>query len=54
MEIARKYFKSLVLDAEYDDIVFCRILNDGWYVGTLSAPSKELAIEKFLSGNYEV
>lgn len=56
LEIARQCFGSLILDYEWEfedeTGVYCRILNDGWYVGYLTARNREEAIEKFLSGNY--
>lgn len=46
-EIARKYFASLILDHEYDDIVFCRVLIDGYFCANLAADNRQAAIEKF-------
>ena len=46
-EIARKYFASLILDYEYTDIVFCRVLIDGYYHSTFTAANRQVAIEKF-------
>lgn len=46
-EIARRCFASLILDYEYTDIVFCRVLIDGYFCSNLTADSRQAAIEKF-------
>lgn len=51
--IARNLFFTLILDYEYQEMdgipaaVFCRVLNDGNYYGSIQAGSREDAIEKF-------
>lgn len=51
--IARRAFATLILDSEYPAngympaVVFCRILVDGWYRDTISAETREKAIELF-------
>ena len=51
--IARNLFFTLILDYEYPEIngipagVYCRVLNDGYYYGSICAGSREDAIEKF-------
>lgn len=55
-EIARKCFMSLVLDYDIpaDDYgpkyVSCRVLNDGYYFGVVTAESIAEAIDKFEAG----
>ena len=56
--IARKGFASLILDYEFsaNDLlpayVSCRVLIDGWYNGSITAESREAAIEKFYAGEW--
>ena len=51
--IARNLFLSLIVDYEYPEIngipagVFCRVLNDGYYYGSIQAGSRTEAINKF-------
>ena len=51
--IARNLFFTLILDYEYLEIdgmpagVYCRVLNDGNYYGTIKAGSRTEAINKF-------
>lgn len=58
--IARRLFRSLVLDFEYPEMdglpagVSCRVLNDGNYIGRIHAETREKAIEKFNNGELEV
>ena len=52
MPIAQKYFAVLVMDYEFEDMVFCRILIDGNFAGQLTAENKDQAIEKFLAGHW--
>ena len=52
LPIARKIFMTLILDYESEYGVYCRILNDGWYYGQLTAPNVETAIEKFMNGQF--
>lgn len=58
-EIARKGFMSLVLDYDIpaDDygpeFVSCRVLNDGYYFGAVTAESIAEAIDKFEAGEVE-
>lgn len=47
IEIARKFFVSLILDYEFDNFVSCRVLTDGYYCSSFIAPSRKAAIEKF-------
>lgn len=46
-EIARKFFASLILDFEYPDIVFCRVLIDGYFCANFTTENRQAAIEKF-------
>lgn len=56
--IARNLFFTLILDCEYPEIngipagVFCRVLNDGYYYGSIHAGSRTEAINKFF--NHEI
>lgn len=52
LPIAQKYFAVLVLDYEFDDGCYCRILIDGYYAGQLTAANRNQAIEKFLAGHW--
>lgn len=52
LPIAQKYFAVLVLDYEFKDGCYCRILCDGNYAGQLTASNRDQAIEKFLSGQW--
>ena len=52
LPIAQKYFAILVLDYEFDDVCYCRILIDGNYAGQLTAVNRDQAIEKFLTGQW--
>lgn len=51
--IARNLFFTLILDYEYPEMdgipaaVFCRVLNDGYYYGSIQAGSRTEAIDKF-------
>lgn len=47
IEIARRFFASLILDYEFENCVSCRVLIDGYYCSSFIAPSREAAIEKF-------
>lgn len=58
--IARNLFLSLILDYEYPEIdgipagVYCRVLNDGYYYGSIHAGSREDAINKFYNHDITV
>ena len=58
-EIARLYFRALILDYEYPaaenlpPLVVCRVLNDGYYLGRIHATTRDKAIEKFYKGEIE-
>jgi hypothetical protein len=51
--IARNLFFTLILDYEYPEVdglpaaVYCRVLNDGYYYGSIHAGSRTEAINKF-------
>ena len=47
LEIARRYFASLILDYESEFGVTCRVLIDGYYHSTFTAENRQAAIEKF-------
>lgn len=53
-EIARRCFASLILDYEYTDIVFCRVLIDGYFCSNLTADSRQAAIEKFYNTDWRL
>jgi len=54
--IARNLFLTLVLDYEYrfNDLsgVYCRVLNDGYYYGQLTATNRDEAINKFFNRQF--
>lgn len=54
VEIARRFFASLILDYEFDNFVSCRVLIDGCFCRSLVASSREEAIEKFNSTEWSL
>ena len=58
--IARKAFAELILDHEYaaqpehnlPSMVICRVLIDGWWSANIRADTRERAIEKFFTDNW--
>lgn len=60
LPIARKCFAVLYLDSEYnadsilglESFVYCRVVVDGWYKDSISAATREEAIEKFYNGDW--
>lgn len=56
-EIYRRGFASLIADTEYEDMIFCRVLLDGYFCCGFAAKNRAEAIEKFnkfLEGNERV
>ncbi len=60
LAIAQKLFATLVLDQEWKGCkqfgikpgVYCRVLIDGWYRDSITAESRDQAIEKFMNTNW--
>lgn len=56
-EIYRRGFASLIADNEYEDMIFCRVLVDGYFCCSFAAENRTKAIEifnKFLEENEKV
>lgn len=50
--LAARGFGALILDYEWQDLVSCRVLIDGWYAATIHAANRDDAIKMFESGEW--